>query len=71
MDAAEGFVYTNDQDRFDTCEEAVNAVVKKVKRVWQVWKVSKCALDPNLVHNHDADQLHIRVFSRTVAIWPP
>ena len=39
LDVTEGFVYTNDQDRFDACEEAVNAVVKKVKRVWQVWKV--------------------------------
>ncbi|KAF9649243.1 hypothetical protein BDM02DRAFT_3166994 [Thelephora ganbajun] len=38
LDVTEGFVDTNDQDRFDTCEEAVNAVVKKVKRVWQVWK---------------------------------
>ena len=41
-------MYTNDQDRFDTCEEAVNAVVKKVKRVWQVWKVSEQPLGPNL-----------------------
>ena len=41
LDVTEGFIYTNDQDRFDTCEEAVNAVVKKVKRVWQVWKVSE------------------------------
>lgn len=41
LNATEGFVDTNDQDRFDTCEEAVNAVVKKVKRVWQVWKVRR------------------------------
>lgn len=46
MDATEGFVDTNDQDRFDTCEEAVNSVVKKVKRVWQVWKVSKYPINP-------------------------
>lgn len=39
LDATAGFVDTNNQDRFDTCEEAVNAVVKKVKRVCQVWKV--------------------------------
>ena len=57
LDVTEGFVYTNDQDRFDTCEEAVNAVVKKVKRVWQVWKVSKQPLDPCLVHSHDVYHL--------------
>ena len=51
-------MYTNDQDRFDTCEEAVNSVVKKVKRVWQIWKVSKCPLDSNLGYSHDVDQLH-------------
>ena len=39
-------MYTNDQDRFDTCEEAVNAVVKKVKRVWHAWKVSNSLLVP-------------------------
>ena len=49
LDITEGFTYTNDQDRFDTCEEAVDAVVKKVKRVWQVWKVSEQPLDSNLV----------------------
>jgi centromere/kinetochore protein ZW10 len=57
LDVTEGFIYTNDQDGFDTCEEAVNAVVKKVKRVWQVWKVSKQPLDSDLVHNHDIDHL--------------
>jgi len=55
LDVTEGFVYTNDQDRFDACEEAVNAVVKKVKRVWQVWKVS---LGRNIVHGHVADRFH-------------
>lgn len=58
LDVTEGFMYTNDQDRFDTCEEAVNAVVKKVKRVWQVWKVSKKPLRPSLVHGHDANRIH-------------
>ena len=50
-------MYTNDQDKFDTCEEAVNAVVKKVKRVWQAWKVSRQPLGPNLVHSRNADHL--------------
>lgn len=57
LDVTEGFVYTNDQDRFDTCEEAVNAVVKKVKRVWQVWKVSKQPLGLCLVHSPDVYHL--------------
>jgi hypothetical protein len=60
-------VYTNDQDRFDTCEEAVNAVVKKVKRVWQVWKVSQQPLGPNFVPHSDAITF-VRVFFHTVAI---
>jgi len=58
LDVTEGFIYTNDQDRFDTCEEAVNAVVKKVKRVWQVWKVSEQPPSSNLVHSHDIDYLY-------------
>ena len=33
LDATEGFIYVNDQDRFGKYEEAVNAMVKKVKRV--------------------------------------
>lgn len=45
MNATEGFIDTNDQDRFDNCEEAVNAVVKKVKRVWQAWKVGRHPVD--------------------------
>lgn len=57
LDATEGFVSTNDQDRFDACEEAVNATVKKVKRVWQVWKVSEQPPDRTPVHTHDLDYL--------------
>jgi hypothetical protein len=53
LDVTEGFVYTNDQDKFDTCEEAVNAVVKKVKRVWQAWKVSQQSLGPGLVRSRN------------------
>ena len=52
MDVTDGFVYTNDQERFDICEEAVNAVVKNVKRVWQVWKVSLAPIS----FIHDADR---------------
>jgi len=58
LDVTEGFIYTNDQDRFDSCEEAVNAVVKKVRRLWQVWKVSEQSLNSSLVHDHDIDHLH-------------
>lgn len=67
MDVTEGFVYTNDQDRFDACEEAVNAVVKKVKRVWQVWKVGQTVSWPRL----RSLIAFIRGFFHTVVIWPP
>lgn len=58
MDVAEGFIYTNDQDRFDACEEAVNAVVKKVKKLWQVWKVSEQPLNSNLLNGRDIGHLY-------------
>jgi len=54
LDATEVFVDTSDQDKFDTCEEAVNATVKKVKRLWQTWKVRNQTLDPIQLHcNND------------------
>lgn len=65
LNATEGFVDTSDQDRFDTYEETVNAVVKKVKRVWQVWKVGRYPL------THDSTLTmadFTRVFSHKVDI---
>lgn len=56
LNVTEGFVDTNDQDKFDTCEEAVNAVVKKVKRVWQVWKVGRRPLG-SIQFRSDDDRL--------------
>ena len=57
MNATQGFVDTNDQDRFDSCEEAVNAAVKKVKRVWQVWKVSRISPLCSAPFSFDGDRL--------------
>ena len=33
LDVTEGFVHTNDQDRFSACEEVVDTVVKRVEGV--------------------------------------
>jgi centromere/kinetochore protein ZW10 len=39
LDAAKGFTYTSDQDRYDECESAVNSVLQKIKRLAQQLKV--------------------------------
>ncbi|KAJ7091428.1 hypothetical protein B0H15DRAFT_778155 [Mycena belliarum] len=36
--AAEGFTFTGDQDRYDECESAINRVVHEIKRLAQRWK---------------------------------
>ena len=39
LDSAQGFIDTNQQDRFDECESAVNDVLKRIKRIAPQWKV--------------------------------
>lgn len=44
LDDAQGFVRTNEQDRFDQCEEAVNGVLQDVRRFGQQVKVRSIIL---------------------------
>ena len=53
LDGAQGFIDTNQQDRFDECESAVNDVLRRIRRVAPQWKVcsqsSLAALRVNLL----------------------